>query len=101
MERLRGLEGKTMGGGRRAVGEKAFSSYLRGSLGVPEPPVAAPPKPSGHCGECQSTWEEPLTFPGWVRLPAVGPSACSLKKKKRENIERKKIKNKRKTKKKK
>lgn len=94
MERLRGPEGKTMGGRRRALGEKAFSSYLRGSLGVPEPPAAAPPKCSGHCGECQSTWEEPLAFPGWVRLPAVGPSACSLKKKKRKNRERKRLKTK-------
>ena len=99
VERLRGPEGKTMGGGRRTLGEKAFSSYPRGSLGVPDPPAAAPPKRSGHCGECQSTWTEPLAFPRWVHWPAVGPSTCFLKKKKRKKNRKKKIKNKRKTKK--
>lgn len=34
--------GKTNGWGRRALGEKAFSSDPRGCLGVPEPPAAAP-----------------------------------------------------------
>ena len=32
------------GEGRRALGEKAFSSDPRGSLGVPDPPAAAPPE---------------------------------------------------------
>lgn len=39
-------EGESPGsfpGGRRALGEKAFSSDPRGCLGVPDPPAAAPP----------------------------------------------------------
>lgn len=42
---LRGPDGVSLlgFGGRRALGEKAFSSDPRGCLGVPDPPAAAPP----------------------------------------------------------
>lgn len=39
-----GLKERRSGEGRRALGEKAFSSDPRGSLGVPDPPAAAPPE---------------------------------------------------------
>lgn len=39
-----GPKERRSGEGRCALGEKAFSSDPRGSLGVPDPPAAAPPK---------------------------------------------------------
>lgn len=47
--------GDELGGGRRALGEKAFSSDPRGCLGVPEPPSRCPScARSGHLcqGDC-------------------------------------------------
>ena len=75
-------EGRS-GEGRCALGEKAFSSDLRGSLGVPEPPAAAPPECAqlAHCGDCWSTWAEaPLPSVGkggrWVCRPRGGAVRC-------------------------
>lgn len=41
---LRGPNGETMGGGRRSLSQKAFSSHSRASLGVLDLPASAPPK---------------------------------------------------------
>lgn len=60
--------GDELGGGRRALGEKAFSSDPRGCLGVPEPPSRCPScARSGHLcqGDCM-----PLCVLGGAFSPA-------------------------------
>lgn len=75
------------GEGRRALGEKAFSSDPRGSLGVSDPPAAAPPECAVAAVEAaKSAWAEhpaPHLPPGgggagagapaprWGRVPLV------------------------------
>lgn len=73
------------GEGRRALGEKAFSSDPRGSLGVSDPPAAAPPECAvAAVAAAKSAWAEhpaPRTSPlgavgGGCAGPAVGPCAA-------------------------
>lgn len=72
------------GEGRRALGEKAFSSDPRGSLGVSDPPAAAPPECAvAAVAAAKSAWAEhpaptsPLgAVGGGCAGPAVGPCAA-------------------------
>ena len=65
------------GEGRRALGEKAFSSDPRGSLGVSDPPAAAPPECAvAAVAAAKSAWaEHPAPAPPlWGRWGAGAPA---------------------------
>lgn len=79
-----------MGGGRRALGEKAFSSDPRGCLGVPEPPSRCPScARSGHLcqGDCMPlcvlggafspVWEEVCRPRGGAERRSSPTAACA------------------------
>ena len=53
-----------MGGGRRSLSQKAFSSHPRASLGVLDLPASAPPKRTEDEGWLTSRWGGALLFLG-------------------------------------
>ena len=82
--------GTNLGGGRRALGEKAFSSDPRGCLGVPEPPSRCPScARSGHLcqGDCMPlcvlggafspVWEEVCRPRGGAERRSSPTAACA------------------------